>query len=114
MKKRIVAIALAVLMLFSLIPMTALAANVGTSTNGSVTINGVTYTLSSGTLTVSGSGTCTRDWKNSFTKSQVTSLYIEGSVTAIDMMAFEDCTNLTSISIGTRVTKIGDRAFAGC
>ena len=35
-------------------------------------------------------------------------------VTAIDDYAFEDCEDVTSVSIGSYVTKIGDNAFAGC
>ncbi|MGN0443109.1 MAG: leucine-rich repeat domain-containing protein, partial [Acutalibacteraceae bacterium] len=35
-------------------------------------------------------------------------------VTSIDDYAFEDCTGLTSVTIGNGVTSIGDDAFRGC
>ena len=36
------------------------------------------------------------------------------NITHIGERAFEDCTNLTSITIGNGVTNIGDKAFANC
>ena len=38
----------------------------------------------------------------------------DGDVTTIGYSAFEDCSNLTSITIPNSVTTIGDSAFSGC
>ena len=36
------------------------------------------------------------------------------SVTCIDQVTFADCSNLTSVTVGNRVTSIGSSAFSGC
>lgn len=47
-------------------------------------------------------------------RSEVTSVTIPASVTVIDYSAFADCTGLTNLTIPGSVTNIGDWAFAGC
>ena len=49
-----------------------------------------------------------------YNKWKLTSLTIGNRVTRIGNSAFEDCFGLTSIEIGNSVTSIGERAFAYC
>ena len=44
----------------------------------------------------------------------MTSLTIPSCVTSIGDWAFEGCSGLTSLTIPSGVTSIGDRAFEGC
>jgi hypothetical protein len=44
----------------------------------------------------------------------LTSVIIPNSVTTIDKTAFQSCTNLTSVTIPASVTSIGNSAFFGC
>jgi len=44
----------------------------------------------------------------------LTSVTISDCVTSIGWSAFKDCTNLTNVTIPNRVTSIGDYAFSGC
>jgi len=44
----------------------------------------------------------------------IPSTYLGKPVTSIGSSAFEDCSNLTSVTIGNNVTSIGDYAFAYC
>ena len=46
--------------------------------------------------------------------SSLTSVTIGDSVTSIDYYAFQDCTSLTSITIPNSVTSIDGNAFSGC
>ena len=115
MKKRIFSFVLAVLMIASLLPATALAAYVVTSgTCGAE----VTWTLDSeGTLTISGTGAMkdyTYDdaapWKNA----EVKTVVMDNGVTSIGNFAFFFCGSLTDIVIPDSVTSIGDTAFTRC
>ena len=71
---------------------------------------GLFYTLSDdGTYyCVSSIGTC------SDTEIVIPSTYKSLPVKAIDVIAFGSCTNLTSITIPSSITSIGDQAFAYC
>lgn len=51
---------------------------------------------------------------NSFQFSEITSITIPDSVTAIDNCAFASCPSLTSINLPESVTEIGEMAFMGC
>ena len=116
MKKRIFSFVLAVLMIASLLPATALAADiVNRGTCGAE----VTWTLDSeGVLTISGSGDMYNygisgtPWYGS--RSRVKSAVIAEGVTSIGSYAFFYCTSLTSVTIPDSVTSIGDEAFDGC
>lgn len=69
----------------------------------------------SGTLTFSGSGSISDDWKNDIYSQNVKNIEITGSsITRIGNDAFKDCYNLISIQIPNSVTKIGDCAFYSC
>ena len=118
MKKRLLSFVLAALMIASLLPATALAANiVDSGTCGAE----VTWTLDSeGVLTISGSGymydngssASGAPWYGS--RSRVKSAVIADGVTSIGVYAFYDCTSLTSVTIPDSVTSIGEYAFNGC
>ena len=121
MKKRLLSFVLAVLMIASLLPATALAAGIvdsgicGAEGDGS----NLTWTLDSdGVLTISGSGdmhgydygSSGAPWDDSRVKSAV----IAEGVTSIGSYAFDDCKSLTSVTIPDSVTSIGDSAFCNC
>ena len=118
MKKRLLSFVLAALMIASLLPATALAANiVDSGTCGAE----VTWTLDSeGVLTISGSGymydngssASGAPWYGS--RSRVKSAVIADGVTSIGVYAFYDCTSLTSVTIPDSVTSIGSGAFSYC
>ena len=76
--------------------------------SGSVTIPS-TVTYSGKTYSVTSIG------KSAFNECEnLTSITIPNSVTEIGEYAFEDCSGLTSITIPNSVTEIGDRAFSDC
>ncbi len=140
MKKRILGLLLTLVMVLSLVPSVAFAAEiVDSGTCG----DNLTWTLDDeGTLTISGTGKMgDYSWSNkvpwynnsdsviSVTVeddvtsigdyafkycSNLTSVAVPGSVTSIGNSAFEDCSNLTSVTIPDNVTSIGDRAFYRC
>ena len=121
MRKRLLSFVLAVLMIASLLPATALAADIVASGTCGAEGNGsnLTWTLDSeGVLTISGSGDMHgydlpgAPWYGS--RSRVKSAVIAEGVTSIGRYAFVDCTSLTSVTIPDSVTSIGDDAFGGC
>ena len=116
MKKRLLSFVLAVLMIVSILPATALAANiVDSGTCGAE----VTWTLDSeGVLTISGSGDM-YDYRASsivpwYYRSRVKSAVIAEGVTSIGDCAFYWCESLTGVTIPDSVTSIGSYAFSGC
>ena len=121
MRKRLLSFVLAVLMIASLLPATALAAGIVDSGTCGAEGDGsnLTWTLDSeGVLTISGSGdmhgydygSSGAPWDDSRVKSAV----IAEGVTSIGSYAFDDCKSLTSVTIPDSVTSIGERAFQGC
>ncbi len=80
--------------------------------NGGQCGNAVTWQLgSNGALKISGSGEIlSAPWKDQV----VRSVEIGYGVTSICNRAFENCTDLTSVSMPQSIAKIGERAFAGC
>ena len=116
MKKRVISILLALIMICTLLPMSAFAATVIDS--GACGDN-LTWTLDSeGTLTISGTGAMynyssdPQPWHSNH--SDILSVIIKDGVTTIGGSAFEYCDSLTSISIPNSVTSIGHLAFSGC
>lgn len=80
---------------------------------------GVTYTVSGSTLTISGSGSMkdlksdrTYPWSSS--ASTVKTIVIENGVTDIYNYAFMDFKSLTSVTIPSSVTLVGEAAFYQC
>ena len=144
MRKRLLSFVLAVLMIASLLPATALAADVVASGTCGAEGDGsnLTWTLDrEGVLTISGSGDMHgyalpgAPWYGSRSRvksaviaegvtsigryafygcTSLTSVTIPDSVTSIGSSAFEDCTSLTSVTIPDSVTSIGDDAFYDC
>ena len=121
MKKRLLSFVLAVLMIASLLPATALAADrVASGTCGAEGDgSNLTWTLDSdGVLTISGTGAMKEygpykaPWYGS--SSRVKSAVIAEGVTSIGKYAFYDCTSLTSVTIPDSVTSIGKQAFMYC
>ena len=121
MKKRLLSFVLAVLMIASLLPATALAADIVDSGTCGAEGDGsnLTWTLDSeGVLTISGSGDMhdygfpSAPWYDS--RSRVKSAVIADGVTSIGSSAFDDCTSLTSVTIPDSVTSIGHDAFYNC
>ena len=79
---------------------------------------GLTWKLSSGTLTISGTG-----WMDSYSsedapwhsrRTQIREITISEGVTSIGQYAFAECTNVTSISIPSSVTELNRGCFYAC
>ena len=123
MKKRLLSFVLAVLMIASLLPATALAADSDIVASGTCGAEGdgsnLTWTLDSeGVLTISGSGDM-YDYRASsivpwYYRSRVKSAVIAEGVTSIGDCAFYWCESLTGVTIPDSVTSIGIGAFSDC
>ena len=118
MKKRLLSFVLAMLMISSLLPATALAADIVDSGTCGAEGDGsnLAWTLDSeGVLTISGSGDMhgydpsAAPWHG-----RVKSAVIAEGVTSISWYAFYDCTSLTSVTIPDSVTSISWYAFYNC
>ena len=97
----------------------ALVAGVGTIFAESGTCGeNLTWDLTDGTLTISGTGTMndygwySTPWYSN--RANISSVAISNSVTSIGEYAFSGCSGLTSIEIPNSVTSIGYEAFYGC
>lgn len=109
--KRLFSALLAVVMLFSVLPVgSALAANSGTCGES------LTWTLDdSGTLTIGGTGEMENAQILVSPESEtVKAVVIEDGVTSIGETAFRGFTALESVTVPKSVTKIGGNAFIGC
>ncbi len=84
----------------------------------------LTWTLSGGTLTISGTGAMTSYTHDSYSdqsntpwssyRESITSVIISDGVTSIGNCAFYYCRSLTSVTIPNSVTSIGNEAFWYC
>ena len=127
MKKRILALCLALALLVALVPqftITAAAKSVNSGTCGT----GVNWTLTdNGLLTISGSGAMDNyesssdtPWANHLTTTNpptrvaIQNIVVEDGVTAIGSNAFAGCRYLKSITIGADVAAIGTDALMFC
>ena len=116
MKKKIMAVLLALVMTVGVLPATAFAiSNEGTCGDSA------TWFYTKGTLKISGSGDM-RDYDNESKKapwlnyytSEITKIEIENGITGIGNYAFYNCANVDKIEIPSSVTRIGDFAFSHC
>ncbi len=113
--KKIISVVLSVIMLLSIVPITASAATVSGTCGDNLTW---TYNTSTCTLTISGTGPMydydygTRPWETY--EDSIKKVIIEDGVTTIGDYAFVLCGRLISVTIGDSVTTIGDAAFAYC
>ena len=104
-------------MIFTLLPMNAFAADVVSSGTCGAEGDNLTWTLDSeGTLTISGTGAMTdysygskAPWYSS--RSSIKSVTIGSGVTTIGNYAFYYCSSLASVTIPDSVTSIGGGAF---
>ena len=123
MKRKIVSVLLCVLLLASLLPVSAFA----DTTAGGKCGDNLTWTLDGdGTLTISGTGKMwnydlifdNRSFKTSAPwgecYSSITSVVINDGITSIGSGAFGYSSSLTSVTIPDSVTSIGSSAFRGC
>ena len=119
MKRKIVSVLLCVLLLASLLPVSAFADTTAGGTCG----DNLTWTLDGdGTLTISGTGKMknyypsnndtTAPWGKNC--SLIKSVVISDGVTSIGSGAFYKCSSLTSVTIPDSVTSIGGWAFCWC
>ena len=97
----------------------AVAASVGTMFAESGTCGeNLTWDLTDGVLTISGTGAMKDYYSNKSpwynNHSSITSVTIGTGVTSIGDWAFSECSSLTSVTIPNSVTSIGDWAFSEC
>ena len=115
MKKRLISLVLAALLVLCLLPATAYAA---AAASGACCKN-LTWSLSStGTLTISGKGAMAEYSNGNMPwaayKNQIKSVVLSKGVTTIAYLSFSDCGKLTSVQIPDSVTDIGAAAFNRC
>lgn len=127
MKKRIISVLLALVMVISFLPTTVLAATteVASGTCG----ENLTWTLDSeGTLTISGEGEMyhygfsdagekvddVAPWYEYERMDEIICIVVEHGATSIGNNAFLGCHSATSVSMPETITYIGHFAFDGC
>lgn len=114
MKKRFLAMFLALTMCLALLPAAALAAEPVSGMCG----DNLTWTLENGVLTISGTGAmedypyAEAPWYE--IRSNITAVVIGQGVTSIGAFAFCECAAVTSVDIPNSVTSVGEGAFREC
>ncbi len=116
MRKRILSLALTLVMLLAVLPfgaVTARAAETSGSLGGDITW---TYDTETGVFTISGTGEMDRfDLKiPEEVRSQAGTVVIENGVTAIVPSLFSNFVSMTRVQIPDSVSTIGESAFYGC
>ncbi len=121
MKKRILAMLLSVIMLISVLPISASAVKVIASGNYG---DNLTWQLDvDGTLTISGEGPMANlidgdpdktDIAWARYRADIKTVIIKDGVTSISDYSFWSCNNITEVNISASVSVIGDYVFEGC
>lgn len=104
--KQLLSILICIVLVFSVIPMAAFAAESGVTGT-------LSYTLDdNGVLTISGSGAI---GVNAFrNRNDITSVIISDGVTSIGNYAFYSCSSLEKVTVLGEIEAIGNYAFANC
>ena len=113
--QKILSVILAILMVLSIVPITASAAITSGTCGDNViwTYNTTTFTLTiSGTGDMKDYGMSNRPWESY--EDKIKTVIISDGVTSIGKYAFYSLGSVTSISIPESVTKLGERVFNAC
>lgn len=116
MKRRVMSMLLAFVMVVGMVPLLPLQVNAAEATSGTCGKN-LTWTLDAdGTLTISGTGAMYNYNQNNRVPwpSTIKKIFLTDGITSIGNYAFKDCSLLNRIYIPNSVTSIGDYAFKGC
>lgn len=116
MKRRVMSMFLAVVMVVGMVPLLPLQVNAAEATSGTCGKN-LTWTLDAdGTLTISGTGAMYNYNQNNRVPwpSTIKKIFLTDGITSIGNYAFKGCSLLNRIYIPNSVTSIGDYAFYGC
>lgn len=114
-KKKLIALVVAMFMVFTCVPAMAFAETVNSGNCG----DNVTWELDSdGTLTISGQGDMANDSMSNMGfkdyNGDTKKIIIKDGVTSLGDYSFAYCTNLSSVTIPNSVTRIGSNTFTGC
>ena len=117
--KKIISVLLVVLMLLTAVPLTEVDLGFKASALASSGTCGTnvkwSYSSSSGTLTISGTGAMSWSGSSPFRNDDnIKKVVISSGVTSIPYSAFYDCDGITSVTIADSVTSIGYDAFYSC
>lgn len=110
---RLMALLLVLTLLLSTVPAARAAEESGTCGDG------LSWTLSAGTLTISGSGEMTDYTEREMApwyglRSRILRLVLPDGLTAVGDLAFYGCDKLTAVVLPDSVTRVGEYAFAEC
>lgn len=112
MKKRVLSICLALCIVVTLLPGTALAE--GKTAETQLYASGEPYAVEGGNIYFDPSSGTIVDCDTSVTHADIPNEINGVPVTSIGKWAFERCDDLTSVTIPNSVTSIGGNAFKGC
>lgn len=115
--KKLLAIVISVLMVLTVIPMSAFAEESSENTCGEALT--WSFDVETGALVISGTGAMTNysatssaPWKDLI--ESISKITVEDGVTTIGNDTFVGCANLGEVSLPDSLTKIGDSAFRDC
>lgn len=125
MKKRIVMMLLAAVLMINLLPFGAIASETEETTEATEAAadpnaqsgtcgDNLTWVLEGNTLTISGKGEMADGMPWETHAQKIEKLVLTGGVTKIGKKAFYECDRLESIDFGDALVEIGEQAFYGC